>query len=98
MRDTFDSENGILRRPIVDQIDLSQPSSVFGPDEIRVMRTAFDKSWAALAFASWRDDFDMRATRERLARSIVRTAARGERRVGTLTDKALGCLEPRSAR
>ena len=70
---------------------------VFGPEDIAVMRNAFEKSWAALAFAAWRDDVDMRITRERIARSILHNVASGERRVGQLTDHALGSLEPRSA-
>ena len=41
--------------------------SVYGPEEIRLMRIALDKSWAALAFARWNDESDARATRERLA-------------------------------
>lgn len=75
----------------------TRSSVVFGPDEIRVMRTALDRSWEALSFARWQDDMDKRRTRERLARAILHEAARGERSIGTLTDNALGSLEPRSS-
>jgi hypothetical protein len=71
--------------------------TVYGPDEIRLMRIALDKSWAALAFARWNDESDARATRERLACYILNETAHGERRVAALTDNALGSLEPRCA-
>lgn len=74
-----------------------RPADVFGPEEIRIMRKALDKSWAALAFARWNDDLDARRTRESLALAILRETARGERNIGVLTDNALGSLEPRSA-
>lgn len=70
---------------------------IYGPDDIRAMRSAFDRSWDALAFAAWRDEHDVYMTRERLARAILQVAAGGERRVATLTNCALGSIEPKSA-
>lgn len=71
--------------------------SVYGPEEIRLMRIALDKSWAALAFARWNDESDAHATRERLACYILNETAHGERRLTLLTAHALGSLEPRCA-
>ena len=71
---------------------------IYGPEEIRLMRKALDASWSALAFAHFDNDSDKRATREELARRILKEAAQGERSVPVLSGRALGALEPRSAR
>lgn len=70
---------------------------VFGPEEIGLMRAALEASWSALAFAHFESELDRRATREKLARSILEEAASGERRVPLLSGRALGALEPRRA-
>jgi hypothetical protein len=75
-----------------------EDAAIFGPDVIAVMRRAFDLSWSALAFAHFDDEHEIRVTREELAKRILEGAARGERRIPVLSGRALGALEPRSAR
>ena len=74
-----------------------EPACTFGPDVIAVMRKAMDASWSALAFAHFEDEHDVRAVREELAKRILESAARGERRAPVLSGRALGALAPRRA-
>jgi hypothetical protein len=76
----------------------SEDAAIFGPDVIAVMRRAFDLSWSALVFAHFDSEHEIRVTREELAKRILEGAARGERRIPVLSGRALGALEPRSAR
>ena len=86
-----------IRRWLLESHTSEPMDRIYGPDEISLMRAALERSWAALAFAHWSDEKDALRTRERLALTILRETACGERRVSALTDNALGSIEPRSA-
>ena len=76
----------------------AEGDAVYGPDEIRLMRSALAASWSALAFAHFDSEHEARATRERLARRILEETAQGVRSLSLLSGRALGALEPRRAR
>jgi hypothetical protein len=74
-------------------------SAVFGPEEIRRMQTAFDRSWRALSFAFSEAPSSAEADRVRqlLARRIVDLAQTGETDPVTLSNQALAQLPPYDA-
>lgn len=88
------SGGDVLLFPVVRN---ERAEAIFGPEDISLMLSALKESWAALAFVEWNGKNDMDATRERLARSILRSVALGERRIQVLSGYALGAIEPRHA-
>ena len=72
-------------------IEENAPAGVFLPEDVRILVAAFDDAWARLlkSGAKFEGDRQTEAARERLAKSIIDMAMRGERDQRRLADDAL---------
>ena len=64
------------------------PGSTFGPDELKIMSSAFEAALHRMGPDGEADD-----TKERLARRIIAVAKQGERDAKKLCEKALRACE-----